>query len=151
MCLICGRGANIEPMHFFSSAHAERRRFPADINLTSLVDIIFNLLLFFMLTSSIAEHSGINLNLPAADGVELETKGGDLSIILSADGTILVNSQESSLENLGKLLSDHSKSENARVILKADSEVSHGEVVKIIDLARDRGVSNVSIVTKPEN
>lgn len=134
-------------MQFTSHGTANRTRYAADINLTSLVDIIFNLLLFFILTASVAEHPGIDLSLPKAESANVDLSTQDLSIVLAEDGTIFVKDKALDLERLKEMIGTFSQKKDSRVVLQADQSVPYGKVVGIIDLVRSYGIGNISIAT----
>ncbi len=135
-------------MRFSNSAGRDRRHLAVDINLTNLVDIMFNLLLFFMLTSSIAEHSGINVDLPQASHADSELNAKDLSIVLTSDGSILINDEQRTADQLKSQLEKMPKGSDPRVVLHADKGVPYGRVVEIMDLVKSKGVGHMSIATE---
>ncbi|MBN2346893.1 MAG: biopolymer transporter ExbD [Candidatus Aminicenantes bacterium] len=128
-----------------------RRRRKAAITITPLIDVIFMLLLFFMITSTFLEQPGIKLELPAA---RAEPVPEPQEYVLSVDrrGTLFLNRQAVALEGLeAEIRRALPKMKDAALVLKADREVSHGLVVRLMDLAKRGGVKKLIIGTKPEN
>jgi biopolymer transport protein ExbD len=133
----------------FTAHSRKNRRQGAEINVTSLVDIIFNLLLFFMLTTSFSESGGIEVDLPKASTEAMSTSEQDLIIALTENGDVVVKNERVSLDSLGLEL-ERVKSEGTkkRVIIQADRAVPHGRVVEIMDLIKEKGLGRIAIATE---
>ena len=120
----------------------------SSIDLAPIVDVVFNLLIFFALTLNFAISSGIKVNLPKATGEIVETK--DVNINISKDGKVyfndvLMSSANSLKHELGKI---HNK--NTLIIIRADSEAMHGPVVSTMDMAKTQGFSKIAIGVEPK-
>lgn len=129
----------------------EQPRRRAVINITSLIDVIFMLLLFFMITSTFLEQPGIKLELPAA---KAEAVGEPQEYVLTVDrqGTLFLNRRPLDLESLeGAIREALPRMKDSALVLKADQGVTHGLVVRVMDLAKRGGVKKLIIGTKPEN
>ena len=128
----------------------DRPRRKVFINITSLIDVIFMLLLFFMITSTFLEQPGIKLELPSA---KTSTSGEPQEYVLTVDkkGGLFLNRQSVNLAGLEaeirKLLP---QMKDSALVLKADQDTSHGLVVRVMDLAKRGGVKKLIIGTKPE-
>jgi len=121
------------------------------INITSLIDVIFMLLLFFMITSTFLEQPGIKLELPQA---RAESLSEPREFVLSVDkqGALFLNRQAVGLEALeAEIRKALPRMKDGALVLKADREVAHGLVVRVMDLAKRGGVKKLIIGTKPEN
>lgn len=130
-------------------SNRERRRGEAEINVTSLVDIIFNLLLFFMLTTSFSESAGLEVQLPSASSADVQVQPQDLVVTLTRDGETLVEGEVLSLEGLSERI-ERLKTDrpDATLILQADEEVPHKNVVDVIDVAKRHRIKSVAIATQ---
>ncbi len=129
----------------------ERPRRRAVINITSLIDVIFMLLLFFMITSTFLEQPGIKLELPAA---KAEAVGEPQEYVLTVDrrGALFLNRRPLDLESLEAAIREAlPRMRDSALVLKADQGVTHGLVVRVMDLAKRGGVKKLIIGTKPEN
>lgn len=134
----------------FSNRRASRREL-SDINVTSLVDIIFNLLLFFMLTTSFSETTGLEIQLPTASENELKGTENDLTITLSEQGEIIVDGVVISASEIEPLLQNHKKAHPKGIVLiQADTAVPHGKVVEVVDAAKRIGLPRLGIATTAE-
>jgi biopolymer transport protein ExbD len=131
------------------SRSRESRRELGSINVTSLVDIIFNLLLFFMLTTSFSENTGLEIELPEAAAADVQVAPDDLTVALTKSGDIVVRGRSVSLDELKEIFRQH-KAENRRsvVIVQADQEVPHGRVVEVVDTAKREGLPRLGIATQ---
>ncbi len=118
-------------------------------NLTPLIDIVFLLLVFFMLTAHFVRDEGLPIDLPeAASAVSLEQKE-PLEIAISPSGQISIAGEEITsralVEKVSPLLSSR---DEKRIWMRGDAGVSLGDSVKVIDAARRAGASGVDIVTE---
>jgi biopolymer transport protein ExbD len=119
---------------------------PLNIAPTSMIDIIFLLLLFFLLTSVFSEDLGIPLDLPQAATAEPPQERPEEVIYISKTGEIYMNGQSVPLDNLFMELS---KAETGKPItIKADKEVAFGIFVRVLDIAKAVGGQNVVIAAE---
>lgn len=129
---------------------AERSRRKALINVTSLIDVVFLLLLFFVVTSTFLERPGIDLSLPESGSAEVATRE-DVTVRLAADGVVWVGDDRIAPARLAAaieaLLVERG---TGRVVLEADERVAHGRVVEAMDAARDAGATELVVATRPE-
>ncbi len=119
------------------------------IDIAPLIDMVFLLLIFFMLTSSFVMQPGIKVNLPKAvtsESVKLE----NVEIIVSGENVAYVNGRVITNKDLKNLLKELVKQDRS-VLIKADRRSSLGIVVEIWDMARDLGIAQINIATNPEN
>ncbi len=117
-----------------------------EINLTPLIDVIFQLLIFFMLSSNFTQPSAINVKLPkasTADHVKEET----ITIVVTSENVIYWNDQVTTIEELRGLLSKK-KNRSTPIFIKADRRSSVGRIVDIWDLGRSLGVERINIATE---
>ncbi|MCH9008680.1 MAG: biopolymer transporter ExbD [Calditrichaeota bacterium] len=118
------------------------------INITSLIDVMFLLLIFFMVSSTFLEQPGIKLELPHAQSAAI-VEQKDYTLFVDKDGKMFLNRDEVNTENLeAKLKAVLPDMEDGALILKADQDVSHGIVVRVMDIAKRSGVKKLVIGTK---
>ena len=118
------------------------------LNVTPLIDVVFNLVLFFAVSSTFLEQPGIKLALPEAQKTDLQ-KIDKAVVFVTSDQQIRLRDKEVSFDNLGSLLKDEmEQSLDKALIVNADKDVPHGLVVKIMDLARQNGVLKLVIATE---
>ncbi|HDL17714.1 MAG TPA: biopolymer transporter ExbD [Bacteroidetes bacterium] len=120
------------------------------INITSLIDVLFILLIFFMVSSTFLEQPGMKLELPKAKSANVE-KVDNLVIYIDADNQVFLNDKPVAIDRLKKQLEEAiSKNDNPTLVLQADKSVPHGLVVTAMDLARQVGIKRLIVATKPE-
>lgn len=118
------------------------------LDMTPLIDCVFNLLIFFLLTSSFIFQPGIKINLPKAVTSEVIQERSIVITIIKED-QIYFNEKLIPLSELKEKLSAVSR-QNKPILIKADRTVSLGQVVNIWDLCRDAGVLQINIATNQE-
>lgn len=125
----------------------DRRK--VSINVTSLIDVVFLLLIFFVVTSTFLERPGLDLSLPEASSTEAATRE-EVTVQLEAEGRILVDGEPIELAALSESLEARlGETETGRVVLEADERVPHGRVVGVMDAARLAGASGIVVATRP--
>jgi biopolymer transport protein ExbD len=118
------------------------------IDLAPIVDVVFNLLIFFALTLNFAISSGIKVNLPKATGEIVEIK--DVNIHIAKDGKVYFNDMLMRSANSLKREFQKIPNKDTLVIIRADSEAMHGPVVSTMDLAKTQGFSKIAIGVEPK-
>lgn len=127
-----------------------REQSPSEVRLdiTPIVDTVFNLLIFFALSLNFIVTPGIKVNLPESITEEIIRERDELIIVMNKDNTIFVDGRSISTENLALLLTKAAqKSGETLVIIQADQDVSHGSVVSMMDLAKKAGLKRLAIAT----
>jgi len=118
------------------------------IDIAPLIDIVFQLLIFFMLTSSFVMQPGIKVNLPKAVTSEV-VKYENIEILVTSENVTYLNGKVVTTQELKALLKEAAKREQT-ILIKADKHASLGRVVEIWDMARDLGITQVNIATNQE-
>ena len=118
------------------------------IDIAPLIDMVFQLLIFFMLTSSFVMQPGIKINLPKAVTSEI-VKFEKIEIVVSSENVTYFNSKVVSTNELKNLLNQAAKRQQP-ILIKADSRASLGRVVEIWDICRDLGITQINIATNQE-
>jgi biopolymer transport protein ExbD len=120
----------------------------ADINMTPLIDVMLVLLIIFMVSSSAAIESGLDVNLPEMNAVSDKSQQV-LVVSLSKSGTIAVSGEEVKMEDLNAKIKDKLESmKTDTVILEGDSDSQLDKVMEVMDTARSAGAKNFSIAAR---
>ena len=128
----------------------EKKQRKVIINITSLIDVLFLLLIFFMVSSTFVEQPGMKLELPESKSSTTE-KIKELILEINADQSMVLNQESVTLENLEQKFKQLLPSlEEKSLVLKADKSVPHGTVVKVMDLAKLSGLEKLIIATQVE-
>jgi biopolymer transport protein ExbD len=123
------------------------------INLTPLIDVVFLLLIFFMVTTTFTRDTRLSVNLPEADANSSETLVDQIEVTVSesgrysVNGDVLSNSQASTLSEA--ILQRAQRDRSRPVLLVADAEASRQSVVTAMDAIGQAGFSRLSIATRP--
>lgn len=126
----------------------ERVRSDAQLDITPIVDVVFNLLIFFALSLNFIVTPGIKVNLPESSTEEIVREREEIIIIIKQNNEIVINNSSLSLNQLFLTLSKYAqKNKDALAIIQADQRVSHGSVVKVMDLAKRAGMMRLAIAT----
>ena len=116
-----------------------------DLDMTPMMDIVFIMLIFFIVTTSFTKESGIEVNRPSAQTAERQQKGNIL-VAISADNEIWIDKREIDVRavraNIERL---HAENPEGAVIVQADKNSKNGVLVQVIDQIRLAGVNNVSL------
>jgi biopolymer transport protein ExbD len=115
------------------------------VNLTPLIDMVFILLIFFIVTSSFVKEAGININRPTAQ-TAMRKERGHIMIAVSGEGEIWIDKKTVDVRSVRAHV-ERLKAENpeASVVILADKDSRTGLMVQIMDQARLAGVANVSV------
>ena len=126
------------------------RREVSRVDLTPLIDIIFQLVLFFMVTTTFITAPGIQVDLPRSSAQTIFRDQHDINIWVTAEGEVYIDQRAVDWQALDARLEEAvARDEDTLVIIKADAHVDHGRVVTIMDLARGKGLSRLAIATDP--
>mgnify|MGYP001611088041 CR=1 FL=1 len=115
------------------------------LDIAPLIDIVFNLLIFFMLTSNFIFQPGIKVSLPKAITSEV-ISSENLIITVTGQDLLFLNDKPITISDLVVKLKEAAR-ENKSLLLKADTSSSLGRVVEIWDLCRELGISQINIET----
>ena len=127
------------------------RRKPAGgfIDMTPVVDTIFNLLIFFALSMNFLANPGITVDLPDASAPQVEREDGDIRVAVTPAGGIRLDGAPVTLGALGARLRElAAERRDPQVLIRADRRVPHGLVVAVMDAARSAGLTRLAIMTQ---
>ena len=127
-----------------------REQEDAAIDMTPMLDIVFIMLIFFIVTTSFVKESGIDVNRPGAQTAERKERGNIL-IAITAQNDIWIDKRQIDRRavraNVERL---HAENPEGAVIIQADKDSKNGLLVEVIDQTRLAGVTNVSIAAIPK-
>lgn len=133
-------------MKFRSGAREE-----VDLNITPLIDIVFLLLIFFMVSTTFQKESQLKIQLPQAAQQASSQPQEPLEIVISADGQYVIDGRKLSGNDRGALIealgTAAGKDTERPVILRADKRTPHQAVVRAMDAAAQLGLDRLSIAT----
>ena len=129
-----------------------RSRDEVQLDMTPLVDVVFLLLIFFMLSTSLSVNPGIKIDLPKSSAEQVKKRKTTLRVAIEAGGRIFLDGKKLSLAQLREKFQavDKKQRDDALVVIEADKKVYHGLVVKVMDAAKSAGLNKLAIATQPK-
>jgi len=128
------------------------RRVEVDVNLTPLIDVVFLLLIFFMVSTTFTKASQLSIDLPEATGEVSETPDNEIEILIDEAGNYRVNGRalvDTQLRTLQAAIYKISAGDTTRpMVISADAQSSHQSVVRAMDAAGKMGFVHLSIATR---
>jgi biopolymer transport protein ExbD len=130
---------------FFKQTHAEEE---SEINITPMLDVVFIMLIFFIVTATFVKESGIDVNRPDAATATKQEKANIL-IAIAANNTIWIDRRQIDIRsvrpNIERL---HAENPQGSVVIQADKESKTDTLIQVMDASRQAGVYNVSIAAQ---
>lgn len=128
---------------------SRRKREEPRVELTSMIDVVFLLLIFFMISTTFVETPGLNIQLPESSATAVDPKAKEIKIYLSKEGEIFLKDQPITLAKLREQLVELGRqAEGMTFLLLADRETRHGRVVELMDTAKEAGFGKLAIATE---
>lgn len=123
-----------------------------DVNLTPMIDVVFLLLLFFMVSTSFIRESSLKVNLPEATGEAMVEQDKPVDIVIQADGRFLVNDEVVPVvtaEILRKVLRlAVGDRDDPHIIISADADAQYQDIVTAMDTAQQMGYTRLTLATR---
>lgn len=120
------------------------------IDLTPMLDVVFIMLIFFIVTSSFVRESGIEINRPSAKSA-VQVKNGNILVAISANNEIWIDKRMIDISavraNIARL---HAEMPQSSVIVQADTDAKSGILIKLVDQIKLAGIANVSVAGTQE-
>lgn len=133
----------------------QRRTDDIDINVTSLIDVVLLLLIFFMVSTRFVDQSRLNLTLPSSSAKPLERMPASIEIAIAHDGQVAVGGRivaDPSVVALRRALVEAAgEQQDPLVVINADRETGFQKVIDALDAARQAGFPRVTFPTKFRN
>ena len=121
------------------------------LGIAPLIDVVFLLLIFFMVTSHFNVASGIPIRLPKVAQKAYNRDDHKIMIVIDREGRTYLKGEKIDLKDLGPRLQNIVEKEGLiHLLLQADKDVKHGRVVHVMDLAKSAGVSSIIIAAQWE-
>ncbi|MEE0886470.1 MAG: biopolymer transporter ExbD [Treponema sp.] len=129
---------------------ARRKSIHATVDMTPMIDVVFQLIIFFLVSTTFAVLPGINLNLPESSTAESTSNLG-ITITCEKNGNLYFNDKKVSFKSLGDELSkfDTKKTKKTEfpITIEADDLVTNGTIVKLFDVIRQNGYASINLRT----
>ena len=129
----------------------QTRKDEPNIELTPMIDVVFQLLIFFMVTAVFAITPGLDIKLPEAEEAQAPEKE-NLFIVVDQDGNMKLNHKSVTFATLREELATKREllDNTTMIIIQGDERATHGQIVQIMDIARQVGCVDQVIATEPQ-
>jgi biopolymer transport protein ExbD len=119
-------------------------------DLTPMIDVVFKLMIFLMVTAVFAVTPGLDIKLPEAEEAQAPEKE-NLFIVVDQDGNMKLNHKAVTFSNLKEELQAKRKQldNTTMIIIQGDERSTHGQIVQVMDIARQVGIVDQIIATEP--
>ncbi|MFW5966303.1 MAG: ExbD/TolR family protein [Persicimonas sp.] len=130
----------------------KNRREDANLELTPLIDVVFLLLIFFLITTTFSEgqEDQLPIELPeAVSGQEASEDDEEIVLYITEDGSVRIKDDEPlEGDGIGEKLDDlYERHPESPIVLRGDQNASHGQVVDVLDRIKQTGFNQVNLVT----
>lgn len=122
----------------------------SDFDMTPMLDVVFIMLIFFIVTSSFVKESGIDINRPEASTATMKEQG-NIIVAISAEDNVWIDKRKIDIRavraNIERL---HAESPQGTVVVQADRNSRNGVLVKVLDQIKLAGVSNIALAAEAQ-
>lgn len=130
-------------------AFLRKKRETPRVDLTSMVDVVFLLLIFFMISTTFVEAPGITVKLPESSSQQRKQESKEIKVYVSREGVISLGKEQIEQEELRRRLRAYGdRAGGMTFLLLADEEAMHGKVVALMDMAKEAGFEKLAIATE---
>ena len=123
-----------------------------EINLIPMIDVLLVILIFLMIMTTYSKFSGLEINLPTADATQPQEQPGEINVVVSAAGDIMVNRVALGVRDVEAislaLRRAGASAEEPVVVINADRKAEHQSVIDVMQAAQHAGYSHISFATQ---
>ncbi|MBE0469282.1 MAG: biopolymer transporter ExbD [Methyloprofundus sp.] len=126
---------------------------PLEVSLTPMIDVVFLLLIFFMVTTTFSKETSIKIQLPQAEGQEVEQHKQVVLLMIDKSGQFFIDGralQDKSLATLTKELTTVAANKQIPLVINADANAPVQAAISVLDVAKNIGFKNISFTTQKE-
>ena len=117
-----------------------------EINITPLTDIFLVLLIIMMVIAPMLDQQGLNLAVPeVVESQQIKNDSKILNVIITSANEIFIDGRLIDVKDLDNTLKSHSKDFSDGLLIQADDDSEHGTIVKVMDSARNSGITSISL------
>ena len=133
------------------------KRPPLEITLTPMIDVVFLLLIFFMVTTTFTHETGLNINLPEAKGEKTADDNKSITLFIDHEGQYFISTNDDMAGKLidpkvtslkKELTKEMNNRQDTPLVISADGKASHQVVIKALDIASQVGFKHIAFATK---
>ena len=117
------------------------------INITPLIDIVFLLLVFFMLATSFTQKSTIEVNLSSGETIQIENQKNNVILILNKKGQVYLNNKLINISNIkNEIIKIIDNKPEHKILIKSHKKIAVQKVIRLIEEVRLAGTDNIKLV-----
>jgi len=131
-----------------SNSNRRQREIFNEINITPLTDIFLVLLIIMMVIAPLLDQQGLSLSTPSSKNPDKSKQSKIITIDVSDKGAYSIDGSQASPDSLVFKIKDAAKKKKDGLLIQASDNAYHGDVVKVMDAARNAGVANISLIEK---
>ena len=119
------------------------------VDLTPMIDVVFLLLIFFMISTTFIERPGLSIDLPTSSAEQIKQSKKEVQVYLAENGDIYLQREKVTLDDLLQHLESFGSASTKKMtfLLMADKSARHGKVVQLMDAAKMAGFGSLAIAT----
>ncbi len=134
---------------YFRRRKTDNLQLKSNLELTPLVNVVFLLLIFLIVSSVFVQKPGVKVDLPISSSIWGEERES-IYVSLTYDNILFLNEKMISWERFPQALNEAAlKVQSPILILNADEKSTHGRIIKIMDIAKETGIKSIVISTQP--
>jgi biopolymer transport protein ExbD len=130
---------------------ARRRPPEAEINLPPLIDVVFLLLIFFMISTQFKSAAELELELPNTDLTQVSRSTEALRVVVTQNGQLALEGRrlDNSAQSLRQALSQYPDAQDRGIVLEADARATHQSVVDVLSVFSELNITRIAIASRP--
>lgn len=122
-----------------------------ELDMTPMLDIVFIMLIFFIVTTSFVKEAGIAVNSPEAETAE-QQDNANIFIAISADGDVWIDKRQVDARTVRAIVARlHANNPEGAVVIQADEDSATRQLIYVMDQVRLAGVENIAVAAEPSN
>lgn len=130
------------------SPYRKQRRRSSEINMTPLIDMVFILLIFFIVTTSFVKESGVDIERPVAN-TAVRKENVSVVVGVDADGVVWLDGRSMDIRSVRPWMQQFlAETPEGAVMVAADAHAESGILIRVLDACREAGVKNVSVAAR---
>ena len=120
------------------------------LDMTPIIDTVFNLLIFFALSFNFGITPGIQIKLPPAKADVLKHEKKEVTVVVTKDGSIFIEQKKMEMDALlGEFKTIYKGNPDMSLVIQGDEESLYGRVIRIMDMAKRAGIAKIAVATRP--
>jgi len=129
-----------------------REREPLEINLVPLIDVMMVILIFLMISTTYSKYTELAINLPTAEAEKQQERSNEISVVVNASGNLVINKVAVPFTSVAALSDALRKAVSGAkepvIVISADANTTHQAVVRVMEAARQAGLSQITFTAQ---